>query len=154
MKFPSRLFVLIFGFLFALRAQALPTVEKGLLSSILPNLQILFEGDQNLPVFVEVASIDGDGECQEPSSACEQNALYVVISDNEELPVTSVTYSLGKAHEWAFQSVTRCAGPKADLCAKVVLDETLTDAAGKAWKIVHHVYEFRMDSVKEIGATK
>src|SRR5690348_10349724 len=154
MKFSSRIFVFIIGFISVLPTQALPIVEKGLLSSILPNVQILFDGEQDLPVFVRVANISGDGECQEPSSACEQDALYVVISDNEKLPVISVTYSLGKAHEWALKSVGRCAVSKDDLCAKVALDQTLSDAAGKAWKIAHHVYEFRMNSVKEIEAVK
>lgn len=153
MRLSNGLFALI-GFLVAFPALALPAVEKGPLSNILPNLQILFDGQQDLPVFVRVASIAGDGECQEPSAACEQSVLYVVISDNDKLPVTSVTYNLGKAHEWAFKSVAHCAGAEDDLCVKLALEETVADSSNKAWKAVHHVYEFRMDSVKEIEINK
>ena len=150
----SNYFFALAGFLVVLPAQALPTVEKGSLSNILPNLQIVFDGEKDLPVYIRVVSIVGDGECQEPNSECDDSILYVVISDNEALPVTSVTYNLGKAHEWALKSVARCAGSEDDLCAKIALDQTLADVSKKTWKVVHHVYEFRMDSVKEIEITK
>jgi len=153
MKF-SNCFLSLVGFLISLPAQALPTVEKGLLGNVLSRLQIVFDGQKDLPVYVRVASITGDGECQEPSSACDDSILYVVISDNEALPVTSVTYNLGKAHEWILQSVVHCAGSEDDLCAKVALDQTVADTSNKTWKTVHHVYEFRMDSVKEIEIKK
>lgn len=154
MKSASQLIILVLGMIFALSTQAMPTLEKGVLASILPNIQILFDSQQNLPVFVRIVRIAGDGECQEPSEACEQDNLYVVISDNERLPVTSVTYRLDKAHEWTVQSVSSCSGPTDDLCAKIVLDQVLLDQAGKGWKTVYRTYEFRMDSVKEIGAVK
>src|SRR6185503_18579337 len=99
MRFSSCFLVLI-GSLVSLSAVALPTVEKGPLASILPNLQILFDGEHDLPVAVTVTEITGDGECQEPGSMCEQAALYVIIFDDQKLPVKSITYNLGKAHDW------------------------------------------------------
>src|SRR5690349_1194044 len=104
MRFSNGLFALI-CFLVVLPARALPTVEKSLLSNILPDLQIVFDGQKDLPVYVRVLSIPGDGECQESVSTCDDAVLYVVISDNEALPVTSETYNLGKAHEWVLKSV-------------------------------------------------
>ena len=154
MKLANRFIILALGLVFALPTQALPTLEKGELASILPNMQMLFDSEQNLSVFVRVVRIAGDGECQEPSEACERDNLYVVISDNEREPVASATYHLDKAHEWTMRSVSACSGPADDLCARIVLDQTLLNQAGKAWETVRHVYEFRMDSVKEIGAGK
>ena len=149
MRFSSCFLVLI-GSLVSLSAVALPTVEKGPLASILPNLQILFDGEHDLPVAVTVTEITGDGECQEPGSMCEQAALYVIIFDDQKLPVKSITYNLGKAHDWTLQVVSRCKGSEEDSCARVVVDQTVTDAVNKTWKIVRHAYEFRLDSVKEI----
>ena len=150
MKSVSSLFALTLGLISTSSIQAAPTVEKGILGTVLPNMQILFDSQKDLPVFVRIVRVAGDGECQEPSEHCEQEGLYVVISDNEREPVTSVTYHLNKAHEWTIQSVSQCSGPIDELCAKVSLDQSQFDAAGKSWKRVHHVYEFRMDSVKEI----
>ncbi|HSC48504.1 MAG TPA: hypothetical protein VLG68_10505 [Gammaproteobacteria bacterium] len=154
MKSLSSFFVLAFGFMAALPTQAGPKVEKGLLSTVLPNVVILFDSEKDLPVFVRIVRVAGDSECQEPSEQCEQDDLYVVISDNEREPVTSVTYHLDKAHEWTVQSVSRCSGLAEELCAKITLDQGLFDEANKRWKSVHHIYEFRMDSVKEVGITK
>ena len=153
MKFLNCFFSLI-GFLIAMPVQALPTLEKGLLSNILPDLQIVFDGQKDLPVYVRVVGIPGDGECQDIDAACDNSVMYVVISDNEALPVTSVTYNLGKAHVWDLKSVSRCTGPQADLCVNVVVDQTMADASTKSWKHVHHGYEFRMGSVKEIESRK
>lgn len=144
-------FVLLsFLSLIAVSTFAAPTLQKGVLSYVLPRAVIIFESEKNLPVWLRIVSVKEDGECGEPGKDCPKEELYVVLSDNERLPVHSVTYHIPKAYSWKLESASSCAKSEGDLCVGIDLQEAELNQAGSDWEITEHKYEFRMDSVKEI----
>ena len=147
MRIPSPILLGICSSLAACQCCAGPMVEKGELSYILPKIEVVSEGRQDLPFDVRIFSLRENGECGEPSVSCPKQELYIAVSDNDELPVRSITFHFPKAYGWQIKSLAACEATTA--CVKLKVQEMQLDS-GK-WKTTDHYYQLTIDSIKEVS---